>query len=364
MHSDPFTDDSRPPGTQSRSLSSATGLGRGLGSGLGIGLRGNSQDSHQAVVGLRTTPAPEYDGGEPPEYYRQHQPSTDQLLHPSHPPPQWSPAGTTRSRSPQSLPPVQTQFPPRPPSSLLEPGAVAYLQYADQTTDHSLPSPGPDSPGAAEDHRLTSAFSVASELSPQYTAPFPPLKTDETWRHTPDPIKASSSYRHSYDRRQSFTPSFSGELSGFGDNAVITPLDSPMQGPVSEDMLSPYSIRGGSFSSHPSPITELAAIIAHSQDGSNDSGTWISTRSMDTSASSPVVMRAERVQLTPMTLSLKLPSHTVSPGLSSGSQYEESVHSTEATSRLPQPPPPPLPPLPPLPHIQPLSIGKKRSHQN
>jgi len=158
-----------------------------------------------------------------------------------------------------------------------------------------------------------------------------------------------------------------------GDAVVITPLNTRTQGPTqgptsagSEDASIPYTIRGGNFRSRPSPITEVVEMLRHSQDGSNNSGTWISSRSGDTSASSPVVMTAERVQLTPMALSLASPSYTTSPLMSDGSHYEESVPPTGATNNFAQLPPPldDPPPLPMLLHVQPLNLGKKRSLQS
>lgn len=345
VYSDPFTDESQ-PAAQSRDLSFTTGVT------VGSTAR-RSNDSHEAVVGLNSTPTPELRprGGLAGGYHNQPQP-TNQL-----PPPQASATGTTPSRSPQSLPQVQTQFPPkfpvpRPPTPPFDPGAVAYLQYADRPVGRSLPSPEQQSPGNPEGHRLTSAFSVASEVSPQYSAHVPPLNIGEAWGSIPDPIKASSSYRPSIDRRQSFTPSFTGPAYDHGDTVVVAPLDLSLQGPAqchtnpgSEEVWNPYDIRGGICGSRPSPIAEVTETLGHSQEASNDS--W------GTSVSSHVVMTAERLVLSP--------SYTVSPALSTGSFYEESVPSAGAPSQVPQLP---RPPLPPLPHVQPLNLAKNRSLQS
>lgn len=348
MQSDPFTDDSRPI-AQSRSLSPAAGQGSG----------GRSETSHQAVVG--TAPTPEHGSGESAGYHNQRPPADQPPSQPS------SEAGTTRSRSPHSLPPVQTQFipqfpAPRPATSpLYDSGAIAYLRYADQAPDRGLPSPGHDSTGHTDDNRLTSAFSVASELSPQYTSGIPPPPVDETWRNSPDPIQAASSYCLPVGRRQSFTPSVSGQVGD--DDVVISPLDTPTQGftsPASDDMWSPYTIRGDNFG-RPSPIPELTETQSHSQEGSNDTGTWISSQSRSTTASYPVVMTAERLQLTPA-LSMRSPSFSASLALSASSHYEDSSRglTIESSQLLPQSDEPP-PPIPPLPPVQPLTLGRKRS---
>ena len=352
VYSDPFTDDLRPTTTQPRSLSPGTPLGSGGRS---------SEVSHQAVVNLDTAPTPS-GSGEAGEYYHQRQPTDEQ----SQPP---SATGTSRSR-PQSLPPVQTQFAPQfplpRPASPFDSGAVAYLQYTDGAPDRGPPSPGHNPLERVENNMLTSAFSVASELSPQYSSEAPPVNIDETWRNSPDPIKASSSYRRPTGRRQSFTPSLSGQVFEPGDTVVVTPLDSPTQGPAqgvtspgSEDVWSPYTIRSGDFSLHSSPTTDLVEIPAHSQDDSNDSETWISSRSGGTSGSLPVVLTAERAQRTPA-LSLRSPSFT----LSSSSHYDQSSMGAayQSSQALPSSDDPP-PPLPSLLPIQPLSLGKKKSFQ-
>ena len=337
-YSDPFTDDSRQR-TQSGGLSLTTGLGSSA---------RRSNESLEAVVDHNLTPSPDLRGGYAAEHYDQTR-QANQLLPPSQPPLQRPGTGIARSRSPQSLPQVQTQFPSHPPtqhpsSPPFDPGAIAYLRYADQMPDRTLPSPEHRSPGNHGGHQLTSAFSVASEPSPRYSAHVPPLNMDEAWGSIPDPIRALSSYRPSFDRRQSFTPSVSGPTYEPSNTVVVTPLHNPAQGPAStesEDVWNPYDIdiRGGGFSSRPSTIPEVSETATHSQEASNDSG--------GTSMSSHVVMTAERVQLTPMALSLRSASFTSSPALSSPSFYED-------------PDPPPLPPLPPLPPVQPLSLGKNR----
>ena len=369
VYSDPFTDDSRPI-TQSRSLSLATGLGSGP--------RAESNDSYQAVVGQDSTraPSPDLTVGQAAEYHNQRQ-STNQLSLPSQPPPQPSPSDITRSRSPQTLPPVQTQFslksPPHPSSPPFDAGAIAYIRYADQTTGRGPPSPSSQySAGDAEDLRLTSAFSVASEPSPRYSTHVPPFDIDEMLRTTPDPIKASSSYRPPFDRRQSLTPTVGGPAYEPGDTLVIAPRDTPTQSPTnpgSASTLSPSTIRPGNFGSRPSPIPEVVEMSAHSQDGSNDSETWISTRSEDTSRSSPVVMTAERVQLTPMVrsvTSLVSPIYTPSPGPPTSNYYGEFVPPTGATNDFPQLSPAldDSPLLPTLLPVQPLTLGKKRPFQS
>lgn len=342
-YSDPFTDDSRQV-NQSGSLTT----------GLGSVTRRSSNESHEAVVNHSPTPTPDPRGGFTAGQLDQPRP-TNQLSPPSLPPLQRPGIGIAPSRSPQSLPQVQTQFQPQipvpgPSSPPFDSGAIAYLRYADQIQDRSLPSPEHRSPGNPEGHRLTSAFSVASEPSPRYSAYVPPLNMDEAWGSIPDPIRALSSYRPSIDRRRSFTPSVSGPAYEPGDTMVVAPYNNhprgPTRGPISpgsEDIWNPYDIRDRDFSSRPSTIPEVSETATHSQEASNDSG--------GTSMSSHVVLTAERVQFTPMalsTLSLALPSHTTSPALSSGSFYED-------------PDPPPVPPLPP---VQPLSLGKNRSHQS
>lgn len=364
VYSDPFTDDTRPT-TQSISLSVTTGID---------GMTGESNSSSRAVVGTDPTPSLDLGGGPAAEYHDRPQP-TDQLS-PSQPPLQRLPTEVARSRSPQSLPQVQTQFPPefpvpRPSSPTLN---VAYLRHTDPTTDRSPPGPGHYSPGNADGHMLTSAFSVASELSPQYSTHFPPLNIDETWRSSPDPIKASSSYRPPLDRGQSFTPSVNIPLHEIEDAVVITPIGPPSQSPAqsptspgSEYTSSPDTIRDGNFASRPSLITEVAQMLGHFQDRSNDSAAWTSTQSLDTSASSPVVMTAERVRVNPGPTPLSLTSATymTSQGLSAGNRYGESLPPTGITNRFPQLPSIPggPPPLPQLPQIQPLSLGKKRAVQ-
>ena len=341
-YSDPFTDDSRQV-TQS-GLSLTTGLGS---------VARRSNESHEAVVDHSPTPTPDPRGGFTAEQHDQPRP-TNQLSPPSQPPLQRPTTGIAPSRSPQSLPQVQTQFQPQIPvphssSPPFDPGAIAYLRYADQMHDHSLPSPEHRSPGNPGGHQLTSAFSVASEPSPRYSTHVPPLSTGEAWGSIPDPIRALSSYRPSFDRRRSFTPSVSGPAYEPGDTVVVSPYNNPSrcptQGPTSpgsEDIWNPYDIRDRDFPSRPSPIPEVSETTSHSQEASNDSG--------GTSMSSHVVLTAERVQLTPMALSalsLTLPSYTTSPALSSGSFYED----------------PDSPPVPPLPPVQPLSLGKNRSLQ-
>lgn len=340
---DPFTDDARSR-TQSRSLTPANGPGNVVG-GNGSG------ESNQTVVGLDITPTPGLRGGLAAEYYNQHQ-LIDRLAPPPLPP------GAALPRSPHTLPQVQTEFPrklpvPRPSGPPSGGGAIGYLHHADQAGRSPL-SPGDHSPGNGDGQRLTSAFSVASELSPQYTLHAPPLNMDETWRVSPDPIKASSSYQHSVDRRQSFTPSVGDPACEPGDTAVIVPTDSPTKNPpspASEYSLTPQTVRGGNFSSRPSPITEVVEMLAHSQDGSGESATWTSTQSGDTSRSFPVVMTAERVQITPKPLSLTASTYTITPALS-----------TSNFSQL-SPPPDGSPPLPLLPQVQPLNLGKKGSLQ-
>ncbi|KAF9650970.1 hypothetical protein BDM02DRAFT_1007415 [Thelephora ganbajun] len=361
VYSDPFTDDPRAR-TQSRSLSHTAGPGS---------VTKESNSSSQAVVSFNPTPSPDIRGGLAAEYYNQRQP-TDQPLPPG-PPPQGYAPGIARSRSPQPWPQVQTRFSPEFPvprqsSPPFDAGAIAYLRYVDQTTDRSPPSPGVYLPGNVEDHRLTSAFSVATELSPQYSAHLPPSSIDEMWRSSPDPIKASSSYRPSIDRRQSVTPSVRGRVYEPGDNApAVSPTQGPRRGPTSpgSDLSSPYAVRPGDFGSRPSPILEALETLSHSQQGSNDSWTWISNRSGDTLMSLPVVTAAERVRITPMAASLTSSTYTTSPGLSSGSYHGESPPPTAFTDNLPRLPPFPDNPLqlPPELQVQPLSLGKKRSVQ-
>jgi len=334
--SDPFTDDSRPM-TQSGSLSLTTGLGS---------VARRSNESHEAVVEHNLTPTPDLRGGLVPEYCDRPRPS-DRLSPSSQPPLERSVTGIARSRSPQSLAQVQTQFTPQipvpqPSSPPFDPGTIAYLRYVDQAPDRSLPSPERQSPG----NHLTTAFSVASEPSPRYSAHVPPLNLGEAWGSIPDPIRALSSYRPSFDRRRSFTPSVSGPIYEPGDTVIISPQDNPPWGPTrgptspgSEDAWNPYDLRGGNFGSRPSTIPEVSETPSHSHEASNNSG--------GTSVSSHVVMTAERVQLTPVALSTASPSYTTSPAVSTPSFYEDSD-------------PPPLPPLPP---VKPLSLGKNRSLQ-
>lgn len=343
-YSDPFTDDSR-QANQSGSLSLSTGLSSVA--------RRSSNESHEAVVDHGQTSTPDPRGGFTAEHHDQPRP-TNQLYLPSQSPLQRPATGLAPSRSPQSLPQVQTQFKPQfpvphPSSPPFDSGALAYLRYADQMQDRSLPSPEHRSPGNPEGHQLTSAFSVASEPSPRYSAHVPPLNMGEAWGSIPDPIRALSSYRPSFDRRRSFTPSVSGHAYEPGDTVVVAPYNNPSrcptQGPTSpgsEDIWNPYDIRDRDFGSRPSPIPEVSETATHSQEASNDSG--------GTSMSSHVVLTAERIQLTPMglsALSLPLPSHTTSPALSSSNYYED----------------PDSPPVPSLPPIQPLSLGKNRSPQ-
>lgn len=338
VYSDPYTDDSRPR-TQSGGLSLTTRTG--------LVMMGESNNSSRAVVGTDPSPTPpDLTARLTAESYDQHQP-TGQL-----PPTQ---TARSRSRSPQSLPQVQTQFPPQfpipqPSIPTFDDGALAYHRYNDQTTtDRNIPGPG-----NAEDLKLTSAFSATSELSPQYTVRVPPLKIDEMLRSSPDPITTSSSYRRpSFDRRRSFTPSVSGYDPGDTlDPLVQDPAEEPPPSPPSEYSTSPHTIRGSNFASRPSPITEVVEMLYHSGDGSNDSGTWISTQSEDTS---PVVMMAKK-----MSISLTSPAYMTSLGPSAGNRYGESLPPTGATNTFPQLPPPPLPQLP---QVQPLSLGKKRSTQ-
>jgi len=351
VYSDPYTDDSR-PATQSRSLSFATATA--------IMMR-ESNNTSRAVVGTDPSPTPSDPiGGLVAEYRNQPQ----QIDQPH-------PTGITRSRSHQSLPQVQTQLPPvftvpQPSSPTFDAGAVAYIRHNDPTTDRNPPSPGHYSPGNAEHPMLTSAFSVATELSPQYSVHLAPLTIDETWRSSPDPIKTSSSYRQpSFSRRQSYTPNISGYDPA--DTTFITPVDPPMQdldhglpSPPSEYSASPHTTRGGNFASRPSPIAEVVETFSHPKDESNDSGTCISALS-DT-RSSPVVMTAERVQVTrvPGSMSLTSPAYKTSLGPSTDGRYGESLPPTGATNEFPKPPPPPLPQLP---QVQPLTLGKKRSAQ-
>jgi hypothetical protein len=357
VYSDPYEDDSWPR-TQTRSLSLTTGTGIML---------GESNNTSRAVVGTDPSPTSDLTSGLTAEHHDQHRPA-DRL----------SPTGNERSRSHQSLPQVQTQFPPEFPvprrsSPTFDAGALAYIPHNSQTADRNLPSPGHYSPGNAEDLRLTSAFSVASELSPRHSAHLPPLNIDETWRSSPDPIKTSSSYRPpSFSRRRSFTPSISGLEPG--DTAEVASPDPLTQDPAqdppsppSEYSASPHTIRSGTFASRLSPMTEVVEMLSHSQEGSSGSGTWISTQSGDTSKSLPVVMTAERVQLTrgPVSLSLTLPAYTTSLGPSTSGRYGETLPPTEATNNFPQMPPPlgGSLPLPQLPQVQPLALGKKRSTQ-
>ena len=335
-YSDPFTDDSRQV-SQSGSLT-----------GLGSVARRSSNESHEAVVDHSPTPTPDPRGGFATAQHDRPRP-TNQLSPPFQPPR----PGIAQSRSPQSLPQVQTQFQPQmavphPSSPPFDPAAIAYLRYADQMQDRTIPSPEHRSPGNPEGHHLTSAFSVASEPSPRYSTHVPPFNTDEAWGSIPDPIRALSSYRPSFDRRRSFTPSVSGPAYEPGDTVVIGPYNNPPRGPNqgftspgSEDVWNPYNIRDRDFGSRPSTIQEVSETATHSQEASNDSG--------GTSMSSHVVLTAERVQFTPVALSalsLALPSYTTSPALSSSSNYDSD-----------------LPPVPPLPPVQPLNLGKNKSPQ-
>lgn len=371
VYSDPFTDDT-PPITQSRSLSLTTGLGSGM---------ERSNNSSRAVVGTGSAPAPDPEGGTLPGYYDQHR-QTDRLLAPSEYPPLLPPPEINRPRTPQSLPQVQTQFSPefpatQPPSSPFDAGAIAFLRDPGQTTARSPPSPGYFSPGNA-DERLTSAFSVTSEISPQYSTHLRSMNIDDMHmlRSSPDPIQASSAYRAPFDRRQSCTPILSAPEYDPGDTVVITPLDPPAQdppSPSSEYTTSPATtIRGGDISDRPSPISEVVQMLqqaGYPQVGSNDSFTQMSTDSMDTSRSSPVVMMAERVQVSPgpMTLPLRSASYTTVRELAlAAKRTEETLPTTGATDQFAQLSSPPggSPSMPPLPPVQPLSLGKKRSVQS
>lgn len=348
---DPYSDNSRQR-TQSRSLSATTVPGS---------VARASHDSSQAVVGSNQAPSQEPRGGFATERYNQRQP-----IDPRSPPLHIPPSGITHSRSRQSIHQIQTQFSPESPihrqsSPSFDAGAIAYLRN-NEPTYPSPPSPSQFSPGNAEDHRLTSAFTVASGPNTRYSAPTPPPKIDETWRNSPDPIKASSSYRPPIDRRQSFKTSVGGHVYEPGDTVVVAPVDIPTQG-LAQGVPSPgsgissqFTTWGANLTSRPSPITEVSEVQSHSQEGSNGSWTWISNKSMDSSSSSHVIMRAERVHLTPTAPSLVSP-----PTPSSASHYGESPPSLKSTSQLP--PVPPLPPMPSLPTIHPLSLGKKRSAQ-
>lgn len=336
---DPFSDDSRPR-TRSRSQSATTGPATSL---------ARSSNSFQAVVGSTTTPDP--GGGLAVDYHNQLH-STERRS----PPPRIPPSGITRTRSPS----IQTI--PRQSSPSFDSGVVAYLRYNDQAADGRPPSPGQFLPGNVEDHRLISAFSASSGLNPRHSNPIPPLNTDETWRNSPDPMKASLSHGLPFDRRHSFTPSISGHISEPGDTVVIAPLDPLTQGPVQfpinteSDDWDPYNDRSIKFGSRPSPITEITELPSHSQEGSNNSGgTWNSRRSLESSSSSPVVMQAQRVRLTSTALSL-----VSQPTPSTASNNGESIPSSGSSKQLPQLPPLPVPVLP---HVKPLSLGKKRPVQ-
>lgn len=350
VYSDPYTDDSRPV-TQSRTLSLTAG---------NAVMMMESNNTSRAVVGTDPSPSPSDPTGGLVAEYRNQPHQTDQP----------HPTGIARSRSHQSLPQVQTQLPPsfpvpQPSNPTFNAGALANVRHNGPTTDRNLPSPGHYSPGNAEDPMLTSAFNVATELSPQYSIHLPPLTIDETWRNSPDPIKTSSSYRQpSFSRRQSFTPNISGYDPA--DTTVIAPIVSPMQdlghglpSPPSEYSASPHTIRGGNFASRPSPITEVVETPSRPKDEFDRSGTYISTRS-DTSRSSPVVMTAERVQLTRGPASLTSLAYKTSLGPSTDGRYGESLPPTGATNEFPKLPPPPLPQLP---QVQPLTLGKKRLAQ-
>jgi hypothetical protein len=346
-YSDPYTDDSQ---TRARSLSVTTGPGTSL---------ARSNNSLQAVVG--STPTPDLGGGAAAVYYNQFQ-STDRRS----PPPKLPSSGIAQYRSHQALPQVQTQHTSEPSifqqsSPSFDAGAIAYIRHNDQTTGPGPTSPEHPSPETADGHRLISAFSAGSGLSPQFSPPVPPPSIDEMWRSSPDPIRASSSYRPSVDRRRSFTLSVGGHVHDPGDTVVIAPVDVLTQSPTPSATIpgsgvsDQHTSHGRNFGSRPSPITEVTEMPSHSQEGSNNSGgTWSSVRSVDSSVYSPVVMKAQRVHLTPTALSI------VSPTPSSGSNYGESLPSLGSTSQFPQPPP--LPMLPP-PQVQPLSLGKKRSAQ-
>ena len=340
---DPFTDESRQR-TRSRNPSvttGATGLAR-------------SNNSFQAVVG--SMPTPGLGGSFATGYYNQNQ-FTDRRS-----PPRLPPSGITRTRSPS----VQSSYPPEfpvPRSPSFDAGAIAYLRRDGQVDDLSPPSPGRLLPGSTEDHKLMTAFSVASGLSPRFSAPVPPPPNiDETWRNSPEPIAASSSYRLPSGRRPSFTPSVGGQEYEPGDTIVIGPMNVPNRGPApypyndDSDMSALYDTQDENHNSRPSPITEVTEIPSHSHEGSgNTGGTWNSYRTMDSTSSMPVVMHAQRVHLTPTALSIVTPRTP-----STGSHLEEPFSSTGSVDRLP-----PVPPLPPslLPKVQPLSLGKKRSAQ-
>lgn len=349
VYTDPFTDDSTTR-TRTRSLSVTTGPTPSL---------ARSGNSFQAVPGA--IPIQDHRDGQVAGYYNQRR-SVD---HNS--PPQFPSPGIVRNRSYQSLVPVHTQPMPEHPvprqsSPPFDAGAVAYMRNNDQTSAYSPPSPGPFSAGNAEDHRLISAWSAGSGLSPQHSSSMPPPNVDETWRSTPDPIAASSSYTPSINRRQSFTPSVGGHVFEPGDSGVIAPVYASTQSTTRSftgpepDAWNPYTSQGGNFGSRPSPIPEVSEIQTHSQEGTNNSGgTWNSSRSMYSSRSSPVVMQAQRIQVTPTVLSLVSP-----PTPSSGESHGESLPSYGTASNLP-----PLPPVPapPLLEVQPLFLGKRRSAQ-
>lgn len=350
-YSEPFTDDPRQR-SQSRSFSATTGPPPSL---------TRSNHSFQAVAG--STPTPDPRGNSAVSYHNQLQPANRRS-----PPPVLPPSAVTRARSSQ----VQTKIPPESPilrqsSPSFDAGAIAYLRHNDQATDASPPSPGQLSPGNADEHRLISAFSASSGLSPRHSNPVPPPKIDEMWKNSPDPVQASLSYAPPINRWGSFTPSVSGHVHDPGDTIVIGPVDALNHGPpppppinTGQDEWNPYNIRDGNFNSRPSPIAETTEPLSHSQEGSNNSGgTWGSNPSMDSSASMPVVLQAQRVRLTPTVLSLVTP-----PSPSEGSHYEDSpVLSGPNTQVPPVPPLPPLPPFPVLPQVLPLSLGKKRSAQ-
>jgi hypothetical protein len=344
---DPFTDDPRQR-TQSGGLSASTGPSTSL---------AKSNSSFQAVVG--STPNPDPRGGSATEYHNLLQP-TDRH---SPPLPLLPQSGITRARSPS----VRTRSPPDPPihrqsSPSFDAGAVAYLRNNDPAADVSPPSPGQFLPGNAEDHRLITAFSASSGLSPRHSTHVPPPDIDEMWRNSPDPIKASSSYRPLIDRQRSFTPSVSGYEHEPGDTVVIAPWTTSSRGPPPPSFIRTgsglYDAHGKHSGSRPSPITEVTEVPSHSHEGSsNSAGTWNSSRSIDSSSSLPVVMHAQRVRITPTALSIVSPL-TLIP--STGGNYGESHPSSGSPSQIP-----PLPrlPAPVLPQVQPLSLGKKRSAQ-
>ena len=333
MYSDPFSDEARAR-TQSRSLSATGRPGTSLA----------SSNSYHAAMGSIPTPVRRGDHMMGPY----DQPDSRA------PPLQVPPPELVRTRSDQSSWQVQTQPPPDHPvprrsSPPFDAGAVAYIRDNDQTTGLRPLSPEQFSPKSPDNHRLISAFSVASGLSPQYASPSPISNADETWKGSPVPLQTSLAYRPPIDYRHSL----SGHIFEPSDSVSTAQKDVTTQSPPSS-FNNTHTGRGGNFGSRPSPITEVSEVNTYSQEGSDNSGgTWNSTVELS-SSSTPVVMTAQRIQLTS-----RSPSFVSQPPSTTG-HYGDPPPSSGFTGQVP--PPPPIT-MPPLPQVQPLSLGKRRSVQ-